>query len=83
MNINGELVEPLRANRYGYTGAFNMTGHPAISIPMSHTADGMPAGLYALGRWFEEQRLRDLAAASAERQPWSDSWPTVVSGARP
>lgn len=83
MHINGELAGPLRANWYGYTGVFNMTGHPAISIPMGFTADGLPAGFHAVGRWFDEQRLIDLAGSLEGLQPWADAWPPVAGGRQP
>lgn len=75
MSINGEVVGPIRANWYGYTGTFNHTGHPAISIPMGFTPDGLPAGLHAVGRWYDEQRLIDLAAALETLAPWAQRWP--------
>lgn len=77
MHINGELAGPLRANWYGYTGVSNMTGHPAISIPMGFTSDGLPAGFHAVGRWLDEPRLIDLAAAFESIQPWADRWPDL------
>lgn len=75
MRINGIEVGPIRANWYSYTGSFNHTGHPAISIPMGFTGDGLPAGFHAVGRWFDEQRLIDLAAAFEVAVPWADLWP--------
>jgi len=75
MHINGELAGPIRANWYGYTGTFNHTGHPAISVPMGFTPDGLPAGLHAVGRWYDEQRLIDLAAAFETLAPWAGRWP--------
>ena len=80
MHINGELAGPIRANWYGYTGFNNMTGHPAISIPMGFTSDGLPAGFHAVGRWFEEQRLIDLAAAFEQWRPWASLWPQPEAG---
>lgn len=75
MRINGEAAGPIRANWYGYTGTFNHTGHPAISIPIGFTGDGLPAGFHAVGRWFDEQRLIDLAAALEQAAPWAERWP--------
>lgn len=77
ITINNELAGPLRANWYGYTGTFNHTGHPAMSIPMGYTHDGLPAGMQVVGRWFDEQRLIDIAAACEARHPWVDEWPTL------
>jgi aspartyl-tRNA(Asn)/glutamyl-tRNA(Gln) amidotransferase subunit A len=70
ISINGELAGPMRANWYNYPAPFNLTGHPAISIPAGITADGLPIGLQAVAPWFEEQRLITLAAALEQLQPW-------------
>ena len=76
--INGEVAGPMRANWYNYPAPFNLTGHPAISIPARFTPDGLPIGLQAVGPWMGEQRLIDLAAALEILQPWP--WPPVVPG---
>lgn len=81
MVINGEATSPLRWTWYCYTGPVNLTGHPAISIPAGFTPDGMPAGLQAIGPWFGEQRLIDLAAGIEAVQPWADAWPAIVEAA--
>jgi Asp-tRNA(Asn)/Glu-tRNA(Gln) amidotransferase A subunit family amidase len=44
----------------------NLTGHPAISIPAGYDAGGLPVGLQAIGRYWEEHTLLRLAHA-AER----------------
>lgn len=77
--IDNQVLGPLRQHWYGYTGPFNMTGHPAISIPMGFTPDGLPAGLHAVAPWFEEGRLIDLAAACAELAPWAADWPAAAT----
>ncbi len=74
-SINGKVAGPLRATWYGYTGTFNHTGHPAMNIPMGFTPDGIPTGLHVVGRWFEEQRLLDIAAAFEAMAPWAGFWP--------
>ncbi|MGB0555457.1 MAG: amidase [Alphaproteobacteria bacterium] len=71
IEINGKIAGPLRANWYNYPAPFNLTGHPAISIPAGQTAEGLPTGLQAVAPWFGEQRLIDLAALLERLQPWS------------
>ena len=40
---------------------FNMTGHPAISVPAGFSAEGLPVGVQLVGRWHAEAMLLDLA----------------------
>ncbi len=53
------------AAAFGYhvnTAPFNVTEHPAISVPCGE-ADGLPVGLMLVGRHFEEPALLQLAHA--------------------
>ncbi len=43
---------------------FNLTGHPAISVPAGFTTAGLPVGLQLVAPWFAEQRLLELAGAA-------------------
>lgn len=79
LTIDGTEVGSLRANWYNYPAPFNMTGHPAISIPCGFDDDDMPIGLQAIAPWHQEQRLIDLAAAIEQIQPWADRWPTIAT----
>lgn len=76
--IDGREAGTLRAAWYNYPAPFNLTGHPAISIPCGWTADGLPIGLQAVARWHDEQRLIDLAAAVERIQPWAQRWPALA-----
>jgi len=79
--INGVTVHGLRENWYGYTGVFNLTGHPAISIPAGFTPAGLPVGLHAVAPWFAEGTLIDLATAIDQISPYSDLWPDLGASA--
>ena len=52
------------------TWAFNISGHPAISIPAGKAADGTPVGLQAVARPGEEGVLLRLAAELERLNPW-------------
>jgi aspartyl-tRNA(Asn)/glutamyl-tRNA(Gln) amidotransferase subunit A len=77
--IDGKEAGTLRAAWYNYPAPFNLTGHPAISIPCGWTADGLPIGLQAVARWHEDQRLIDLAAAIEQLQPWAQRRPALAT----
>ena len=52
---------PVRTAMLRQTQPFNMTGHPAISLPVA--AEGLPVGLQLVGRHGETARLLAIAAA--------------------
>ena len=41
--------------------ASNLTGHPAISFPVGYNAQGMPIGMQAIGKYWEEHLLFRIA----------------------
>lgn len=57
------------------TFVFNLTGHPAISIPAGFTAAGLPVGIQVVGRWRDDFSVLALAAAFERANPWRDRWP--------
>ena len=61
----GETTETTRALTLRLTQLFDVTGHPAISIPCG-TAGGLPAGVQLAGRRGETERLLALGAACEE-----------------
>jgi Asp-tRNA(Asn)/Glu-tRNA(Gln) amidotransferase A subunit family amidase len=49
-----------------FVTAANLTGYPAISFPAGYTTDGMPIGMQAIGRAWEESTLLRLALAAEQ-----------------
>jgi amidase len=58
-----------------FTAAFNVTGQPALSLPLSTTADGLPVGVMLVGRSAGEAALLALAAQVEAAAPWADRHP--------
>jgi len=61
----------------GYAGIQNVTGLPAISLPLSETAAGQPLGVMFTAPDMGEERLLKLSYALEEAAPWSHRWPSV------
>lgn len=59
----GSASEPIRPLMLRLTQLFNLTGHPAISLPCGKTADGLPCGVQLVGRTQETFDLLSVALA--------------------
>jgi aspartyl-tRNA(Asn)/glutamyl-tRNA(Gln) amidotransferase subunit A len=55
--------QPVRALMLRCTQLFNLTGHPALSMPCGTTSHGLPCGLQLVGRRFETDALLRVALA--------------------
>ncbi|MFC4278012.1 amidase [Achromobacter aloeverae] len=63
IEIAGQRIEGIRANWFPWTMPFNMTGHPAISLPNGFDAAGLPIGLQFIGSLGADKTLLKLALA--------------------
>lgn len=59
-----------------YTAVYNVTGQPAITVPVWWTPDGVPIGVQFAGRRDEERTLISLAAQIEEARPWRQRRPS-------
>ncbi len=53
-----------------FTAIANMTGQPAISLPLHWTSDGLPVGVQLIGRYADEATLFRVASQLESAQPW-------------
>jgi len=65
------------AGRSLFTNPFNVTGHPAVSVPCGFTADGLPVGLQVIGRHYREADALRVAAAYEAITPWRTRRPDI------
>jgi aspartyl-tRNA(Asn)/glutamyl-tRNA(Gln) amidotransferase subunit A len=53
-----------------FTRPFNLSGHPAASIPCGFTEGGLPMGLHIIGRPFDEATVLRVADAYQRVTDW-------------
>ncbi len=60
-----------------FTPIANMTGQPAMSVPLWWNADGLPIGTHFVGRFADEATLFRLAAQLEAARPWANRRPPL------
>lgn len=58
-----------------FTAVANVTGQPAISLPLHWTEAGLPIGVQLMGRYADEATLLRLSAQLEAARPWAGHWP--------
>lgn len=68
-------IGPTYAKIGAFTMPFNATGHPAISLPLHWSDDGLPIGIQLVARMGREDVLLSLAGELERALPWADRYP--------
>ncbi|GAA2586348.1 amidase family protein [Actinomadura fulvescens] len=67
-----------RIFEYGpFTAPFNVSGNPAISLPLGHSREGLPIGVQLVAARDREDLLLRVAAQLEQAVPWHDRKPPV------
>jgi amidase len=61
-----------------YTSLFNITGQPAISVPVGFGEDGLPTAVQLVGHPLGEETLLQVAAQIEAARPWANRRPAVA-----
>jgi amidase len=70
-----------RILEYGpFTAAFNVSGHPAISLPVGQSRSGLPIGVQLVAGTGREDLLLQVAAQLEQAMPWADRLPPIFAG---
>ena len=80
--VNLEETDLMKAwlpfiNYIPFTALQNITGQPAISLPLAWSKSGLPIGVQFVGRFGEEHLLLQLAAQIEGAEPWNKKRPPV------
>ena len=62
-----------------YTAPFNVSGQPAIALPLHQTADGLPMGIQLVAAYGREDLLLRVAAQIEVNAPWVGRRPPVCA----
>jgi len=73
--IEGKEAGIVRQTWYPYTHPFNLTGHPAITLPSGFHSDGLPTGLQIIGPYASDFEVLRCGRIFEIAQPWADRIP--------
>jgi amidase len=73
------IADLRRSGRFApYTALFNVTGQPAISVPVGFGEDGLPTAVQLVGHPLGEETLLQVAAQLEAAQPWAAHRPAIA-----
>lgn len=60
-----------------FTAPFNISGHPAISLPLGQSRDGLPIGVQLVAAYGRDDLLLQVAAQLEQTMPWAGRLPPI------
>jgi len=74
---DASLVDPRIAGFAPYNSVYNLSGQPAITLPLQQSKEGLPIAMLFGARYAEESTLLQLAGQLEESHPWSGRTPRL------
>ncbi len=75
--INGQKCGITRQSFSAYVYPFNLTGHPALTLPAGLARDGLPTAVQLIGPWGGDMDLLRLGSLLEQARPWAARRPAV------
>ncbi|TCH95980.1 amidase [Roseococcus sp. SYP-B2431] len=75
VEVDGVKCGITRQGWTAYQYPFNLTGHPALSLPSGFGADGLPTAVQVVGKWGAETDVLRLGALLEQARPWAGHRP--------
>jgi amidase len=72
-------IAPILRRYMPATSMFNMSGQPAMSVPLAWNAAGLPLGMMFASRYGDEATLFRLAAQLEQERPWRHKLPPLCA----
>ena len=76
-DVSFETLLERSLNFVTFTPLANVTGDPAISLPMHWSSSGLPIGTHLHANFGNEEELLELSLELEQAKPWSNQWPNV------
>lgn len=79
VEVDGKPNGNTRQGMSPYVYPFNLTGHPALSVPSGFGDDGLPTGVQIVGRWHADLDVLRIGAVLEEDRPWAQHRPRLAT----
>ncbi|WP_158814596.1 amidase [Methylocapsa sp. S129] len=79
VEIDGEGIGPAQPHLTGFVYPFNLTGHPALSVPSGWAQDGLPTSVQIIGPRHSDGDILRLGALLEQARPWADRRPSIAT----
>jgi aspartyl-tRNA(Asn)/glutamyl-tRNA(Gln) amidotransferase subunit A len=78
VEVDGVKSGITRQGWTSYQYPFNLTGHPALSLPSGFGTDGLPTAVQIVGKWGAESDTLRLGALLEQARPWAQHRPPAL-----